>query len=80
MSTRPPRLLDKLGAFRYRYFVTPQLKLLSGTILEDFSDQKIWEKYERDGSVVIKDIFQYWWIKIMGVPRAAEYTIIKIVE
>ncbi len=57
MSARPPRLLDELGVFRYRYFITSQLKLLSGTILEDFPDQKVWEKYECDGSVVVKNIF-----------------------
>ena len=80
MSPRPSRLLNKFGVFRYRYFIIFQLKLLSGIILEDFPDQKIWEEYERDDSVVIKDIFQYWWTKIMGVPGAAEHIITEIVE
>ena len=59
MNTRPPQLLDKFRTFRYRYSVIPQLKLLSDTILEDFPNQKIWEKYKRNSSVVVKDIFQY---------------------
>ena len=59
MNARPFRLLDEFRAFRYRYFMIFQSKLLSGTILEDFPDQKVWEKYERNNSVVIKDIFQY---------------------
>ncbi len=57
MSARLSRLLDKFRAFRYYYFMIFQLKLLSGIILEDFPNQKIWEEYKRDGSVVIKDIF-----------------------
>ncbi len=57
MSIRPSRLLDEFGAFRYRYFVIFQPKLLSDIIFEDFPDQKVWEEYKCDGSVVIKDIF-----------------------
>ena len=57
MSARPSRLLDKLKAFRYRYFIISQLKLLSGTVLEDFPNQKVWEKYKYNNNVVIKNIF-----------------------
>ncbi len=56
MSTRPPQLLNKIRVFRYRYFITPQLKLLSSIIFEDFPDQKIWEKYKYNNNVIIKDI------------------------
>src|SRR6266536_4273127 len=80
MNTRLSRLSNKFRAFRYRHSITPQPKLLSDTILEDFPNQKVWEKYKRDNNIIVKDIFQYWWTKTIDIPKTAEHTITKIVE